>query len=60
MPQTPLHLIAMVALEGKGPQWWFQKRLDRRLEEVAKPVADRYVANAIEAGAWRQGDSGWA
>ena len=31
-----------VALEGKGPQRWPGKRLDRRLEEVAKPVAGGY------------------
>ena len=30
------------ALEGKGPQRWPQKRLDRRLEEVAKAVGGGY------------------
>ena len=34
---------------GKGPQRRFQRGWDRRA-----------VANAIEAGTWRQGDSGWA
>ena len=46
------------ALEGKGPQ----RRLDRRLEEVAKAGGwGRLlsVTNAIEAGTWRQGGSGW-
>ena len=39
-----------------------QKRLGRRLEEVAKAVVGRLlsVTNAFEAGTWRQGDSGWA
>ena len=46
------------ASEGKGPQ----RRLDRRLEEVAQAVWRRLlsVTNAIEAGTWRPGDSGWA
>ena len=46
------------ASEGKGPQ----RRLGRRLEEVAQAVWRRLlsVTNAIEAGTWRQGDSGWA
>ena len=37
-------------------------RRNRRLEEVAEAVGGRLlsVANAIEAGTWRQGDSGWA
>ena len=50
------------ALERKGPQTRSQKRLDRRLEEVAKAVGGRLlsVTNAVEAGTWRQGDSGWA
>ena len=30
------------ALEGQGPQRWPQKRLDRRLEEVAKAVGGGY------------------
>ena len=30
------------ALEGNGPQRWPQKRLDRRLEEVAKAVGGGY------------------
>ena len=30
------------ALEGKGPQRWLQKPLDRRLEEVAKAVGGGY------------------
>ena len=30
------------ALEAKGPQRRLQKRLDRRLEEVAKAVGGRY------------------
>ena len=49
------------ALEGKGPQRRPQKPLGRRLEEVAKAVGGRLlsVTNAIEAGTWRQGDSGW-
>ena len=29
-------------VEGKGPQRRFQKRLDRRLEEVAEAVAGGY------------------
>ena len=50
------------ALEGKAPQKCPQKRLDRRLEEVAKAVGGQLlsVTNAIEAGTWRQGDRGWA
>ena len=38
--------------EGKGPQRRPQKRLGRRLEEVAKAVGGRLlsVTNAIEAG----------
>ena len=46
------------ALEGKGAQ----RRPQKRLEEVAKAVGGRLlsVTNAIEAGTWRQGDSGWA
>ena len=31
-----------VAFEGKGPQKWPQKSLDRRLEEVAKAVGGGY------------------
>ena len=30
------------ALEGKGPQGWPQKQLDRRLKEVAKAVGGGY------------------
>ena len=50
------------ALEGKGPQRRPQKRGDRRLEEVAKAVGGPLlsVTNAVEAGTWRQRDSGWA
>ena len=50
------------ALEGKVPRRQSQKRLGRRLEEVAKAVGGRLlsVTNAIEAGTCRQGDSGWA
>ena len=50
------------ALEGKGPQRRYQRRVGRRLEEVAKAVGGRLlsVTNAVEAGTWRQGDSGWA
>ena len=52
------HPVGRDALEGKGPQ----RRLGRRLEEVAKAVGGRLlsVTNAIEAGTWRQGDSGSA
>ena len=48
--------------KGKGPQRQPQKRLGRRLEEVAKAVGGRLlsVTSAIEAGTWSQGDSGWA
>ena len=51
-PHPGLHL------KGRRPQ----KRLDRRLEEVAEAVGGRLLSatNAIEAGTWRQGDSGWA
>ena len=50
------------AVEGKGPRRPPHRRLGRRLEEVANAVVGRLlsVTNAIEAGAWRQGDSGWA
>ena len=50
------------ALEGKTPQRWPEERLNQRLEEVAKAVGGRLLSgtNAIEAGTWRQGDSGWA
>ena len=50
------------ALEGKGPQRRPQRRLGRPLEEVTKAVGGRLlsVTNAIEAGTWRQGHSGWA
>ena len=50
------------ASEGKGPRSRPQRRLGRRLEEVAKAVWRRLlsVTNALEAGTWRQGDSGWA
>ena len=51
----------MVELERKAPQRRSQKRVDRRLEEVESgggPLLS--VTNAIEAGARRQGDSGWA
>ena len=49
-------------VEGKGPQRRPQRRLGRRLEGVAIAVGGRLlsVTNAIEAGACRQGDSGWA
>ena len=55
-------LIPRDALEGKGPQRRPQRRLGRRSEEVAKALGGRLlsVTNAIEAGTWRQGDSGWA
>ena len=42
-------------LEGKGAQRRFNRGC--QLEVVAKAVS---VTNASEAGAWRQGDSGWA
>ena len=49
------------ASEGKGHWRRPQRQLGRRLEEVAKAVGGRLlsVTNAIEAGTWRQGDSGW-
>ena len=39
---------------------WPQKRLDRRLEEVAKAVGggEGRLLNAIETGTWRQADGG--
>ena len=48
------------ASEGEGPPRRPQRRLDRRLEEVAKAVGGGYqsVTNAIEAGACRQGEAG--
>ena len=53
--------MARDALEGKGPQRGDQKRLGRRLEEVAKAVGGGYCRlQMLEAGIWRQGDSGWA
>ena len=54
--------ISRGALEGEGPQRRPQQRLGRRLEEVAKAVGGGYcrLLNAVEPGAWRQGDSGWA
>ena len=39
---TPITLTTRDALEGKGPQRRPQKRLDMRLEEVAKAVGGRY------------------
>ena len=44
------------ALEGKGPQRPPQRRLDRRLEEVAKAVGGRLlsVTNASDVGVCRQ------
>ena len=50
------------ASEGKGPQRRPRRRLDRRLEAVAKAVRGRLlsVTNASQAGTCRQGDSGWA
>ena len=50
------------ASEGKGPLRRPQKRLDMRLEEVAKAVGGRLslVTHATEAGSRRQGHSGWA
>ena len=50
------------ALDRTGPQRRPHKRLDRRLEEVAKSGWGRLlsVTNAIESGTCRQGDSGWA
>ena len=49
------------ALEGEGPQRRPQRPLGRRLEDVAEAVGGRLlsVTNAIEAGTWRQGGSGW-
>ena len=51
------------ALEGKGPQSRPQKRLDRRLDEVAKAVGGGYCRSQMP---WKlavgvgEGDSGWA
>ena len=46
------------AVEWKGPQRQPQKRLGRRLEEVAKSVERGYcrLENPIEAGTCRQGE----
>ena len=56
-----LSVTARDALEGKRPQRQPQRRLNRQLEEVAKAVGGSLsVTNAVEAGTWRQGDSGWA
>ena len=53
--------LASDAVDGKGPQRRSLKPLDRRLEEVAEAVGRLLaVTTAIEAGTWRQGDSGWA
>ena len=38
------------ALEGKGPQRWPQKRLDRRSEEVAKAVGGGYCQLQMPLG----------
>ena len=38
------------ASEGKGPQRWPQKRLDRRLEEVAEAVGGRLLSGQGRAG----------
>ena len=51
------------ALEGEGPHRRFQKRLGRRLVEIAKAVGGGYCRLqmlAFEAGIWGQGDGGWA
>ena len=37
-----MHTLPSNVIEGKGPQWRPQKRLDRRLEEVAKAVGGGY------------------
>ena len=49
------------ALDGKGSQRWPQKRVDRRLEEVAEAVGGWLlsVTNAIEAGTLHEGNSSW-
>ena len=46
------------ASEGKGPQRRPQKRLGRRLEEVAKAVAGGYcrLQMPLRPAFWRQGD----
>ena len=51
------------ALEGKAPQRRPQRRLGRRLEEVAKAVRGGRllsVTNSIEAGTCRQRNNSWA
>ena len=43
LTQRPGHCpLGSDALEGKGPQRWPQKRLGRRLEEVAKAIGGGY------------------
>ena len=46
------------ALEGKGPQRRAQRRLDGRLEEVAKAVGGGYcrLQMPLAIGTWREGD----
>ena len=60
-PPLPPCRTTRDALEGKGPQRRPQKRLDRRLEEVAKAIGGRVlsVTNAIEAGTCHRRHSGW-
>ena len=50
------------AIEGKGPQSPPQRRLGRRLEEVAEAVGGGYcrLQMPFKIGTCRQGDSGWA
>ena len=61
----PPHPSPREALEGRGPQRWFPRRLGRRLEGVAEAVGGRLlsVTNAMEAGFWRRRQwlgMGWA
>ena len=50
------------ALEGKGPPRRFQRRLGRRLEEVAKAVGGGYcrLQMPLRRGSCLHEDSGWA
>ena len=54
--------VGKEARERRRPRRRPRRRLGRRLEEVAEAVGGRLlsVTNAIEAGTWHQGDSGWA
>ena len=54
-------MVTSDALEGKGAQGRPQRRVIRRLEEVAKAVGGRLlsVTNAVETGTWWLG-TGWA